>query len=210
MSFFHFINTLSELEWPFTLIFRTFGSDLPFILKEWKEFVTGVHDCKPRGKILEQIKANYVEPLTGCIYRDKESLYLCLGVCVSAIAAKIEEGDTEEVILAKLRALPGCTEVRQISFHSLSRELLQYYQASNNVGGLVDYYPCWAQAAEGRCGGKVFPVQLTGADHYTVFYDDNIFIGDEKSIVDLRDAESSASLLGGGGGTTFLCASECV
>ncbi|EPY28058.1 hypothetical protein STCU_05322 [Strigomonas culicis] len=200
-SFFHFINTLSELHWPFTLIFRTFGSDLDSVLKEWKQFVDGDHICKSKGTVLEELRKNYIDPATGCVYRDARHLYLCLGPSVSATtrssALTHMEDATPDAIEKELYLVEGCQSVRQTSFKELNELLLAFYRTSNNIGGLVDYYPCWAQGAERRSGGKVFPVESKGSqDHYYVFFDDNIFISDEKSIVDLRDIRSGESLLG--------------
>ncbi|EPY29562.1 hypothetical protein STCU_04459 [Strigomonas culicis] len=107
------------------------------------------------------------------------------------------EDATPDAIEKELYLVEGCQSVRQTSFKELNELLLAFYRTSNNIGGLVDYYPCWAQGAERRSGGKVFPVESKGSqDHYYVFFDDNIFISDEKSIVDLRDIRSGESLLG--------------
>lgn len=199
-SFFTLVNALSELDWPFTLIFRTFGSDLENVLAEWKEFVQGDHVCKPRGPFLERLRKGGADPLTGCMYRDGERLFLCCGPCVSAYTLNSktlneEHGTSTKSICKELESMPGFKEVKVTSFGALGDDLQQYFAGSGNVGGLVDYYPSWAQAAERRVGGKVFPVSTEGS-RFHVFFDDNIALGDERSIVDLRDASTGESIIG--------------
>ncbi|CCW60853.1 unnamed protein product [Phytomonas sp. EM1] len=203
-SFFNLINLLSNLDWSFTLIFRTFGSDLPKVLEEWQQFVQGTHECKPEGSVLRRMSENIVTPRTGCMYRDHEEMYLCLGPSLSASTirsldlAKITHPNNVAII-TELKKLPNCHSVRQTNLHELNSHLIEYFAQSNNVGGLVDYYPAWAQAAERRCAGKVFPIPFSkrgeGVNYY-VFFDDNIFIGNDRSIVDLRDEHTMKSLIG--------------
>ncbi|KPI89511.1 hypothetical protein ABL78_1387 [Leptomonas seymouri] len=196
-SFFKLINNLSELDMPFTLIFRTFGSDLGSVLQEWRSFVQGEHICKPAGPILQRMRDNYREPLCGSIYRNADEIYICYGpqVSLSALLGPRFEETHSEKVLEHLRRLPGCTSACETSFADLNDNIVHYFAGSNNVGGLVDYYPNWAQGAERRTGGKVFPVPLRDPNSYYVFFDDNIFMGDERSIVDLRETGSSESIL---------------
>jgi len=198
-SFFYLVNTLSELDWPFFLIFRTFGSDLPHVLEEWRRFVLGEHVCKPSGPVLQRMKEHYIEPRTGCIYRSHDDLFVCYGPSVAVSNPRLSEMGSADraAIVEELRQTPGCEKVCHTDFRHLGTHLLEFIAASNNVGGLVDYYPCWAQGAERRSGGKVFPVPMSGpqmSSQYSVFFDDNIFLGEEASIVDLRDSETGKSV----------------
>ncbi|KPA81151.1 hypothetical protein ABB37_04493 [Leptomonas pyrrhocoris] len=196
-SFFRLINILSESDMPFTLIFRTFGSDLESILQEWRAFVQGTHFCKPSGPILQRMRDSYREPLCGSVYRHKDEMYICYGLQVSLfsfLGPHYEETDAVK-ILEHLKQLPGCTSAYKTSFVDLKDHMLDYFARSNNVGGLVDYYPNWAQGAERRTGGKVFPLSQNDPQYFYAFFDDNIFIGDEHSIVDVREAEGAASIV---------------
>ncbi|RNF15131.1 putative ubiquitin ligase [Trypanosoma conorhini] len=196
-AFFQLVNTLSELNWPFTLIFRTFGNDMANVLREWRQFVFGEHVYQPRGAVLKDLKEKYVPEATGCIFRAEDQLFFCLGPDKPSVVKYPEGTETlpPSEVLAQLSAMPSCKEVHQTNFQLLHDKLWEYTSASNNIGGIVDYYPFWASGAERRSGGKVFPVAITsssaGANSITprfyAFFDDNIFIGEEKSIVDLRD-----------------------
>jgi hypothetical protein len=196
-SFFKLINTLSELDMSFTLIFRTFGSDLDSVLREWKTFIQGEHVCKPSGPILQKMREKYTEPLCGSVYRHKDEMYICYGPQASLssrLSAEFDEADSFR-ILEHLKHVRGCTAASKTSFAELKDHLVEYFAQSNNVGGLVDYYPNWAQGAERRTGGKVFPLSLKDESNYYVFFDDNIFIGDERSIVDVREADGAESIM---------------
>ncbi|KAH9593137.1 hypothetical protein LSM04_003605 [Trypanosoma melophagium] len=201
-SFFKLVNTLSELNWSFTLIFRTFGNDLGNVLKEWKKFVFGEHFYKPQGDILKHMKENYIPEATGCIFREKEKLFFCLGPDKAATVCQPEGTETLSAaeILAQLSRMPSCKKVYETNFTLLHNQILEYTAATNNIGGLVDYYPFWAQGAERRSGGKVFPVHIRLLESlveplFYVFFDDNIYIGKEKSIVDMRNAATGESIV---------------
>ncbi|XQJ30142.1 hypothetical protein NXY56_006221 [Leishmania guyanensis] len=196
-AFFHMINTLSELNLQFTLIFRTFGSDLSAVLEEWRSFVFGMHACKPSGPVLQELKENYVEPLSGSFFRQADDIYICYGPRVSLssyFTSSFQETDPAKV-LEHLHQVPGCTSACKTSFADLKDHLVAYFSRSKNVGGLVDYYPSWAQAAEHRTGGKVYPISQNDPNYYSVFFDDNIFIGSEHSIVDIRETHGAKSIV---------------
>ncbi|CBH17233.1 hypothetical protein, conserved [Trypanosoma brucei gambiense DAL972] len=201
-SFFEFINTLSELSWPFTLLFRTFGTELGSVLQEWREFVQGKHKHLPRGPMLQRLKEAYVPEVTGCIFRDEDDLFICYGPNTAAVVVYPEDTGTlsPSDAMKQLRQMPSCTAVYQTNFSALEEQLVEYASKSNGVAGIVDYYPYWAQKAESRCGGKVFPVATIPEPtpdkaRLYVFFDDNISIGEDKSIVDLRDAQTGKSIL---------------
>ncbi|CAG9580763.1 conserved hypothetical protein [Leishmania major strain Friedlin] len=196
-AFFHMVNTLSELNLRFTLIFRTFGSDLNTVLQEWRSFILGTHACKPSGPVLQELKENYIEPLSGSFFRQADDVYICYGPRVSLssyLNSGFEETDPAKV-LEYLHQVPGCTSAYRTSFADLKDHLVEYFARSKNIGGLVDYYPSWAQAAEHRTGGKVFPISQNDPSYYFVFFDDNIFLGDEHSIVDVREADGAKSVV---------------
>ncbi|PBJ73463.1 hypothetical protein BCY84_14528 [Trypanosoma cruzi cruzi] len=203
-SFFQLVNTLSELNWSFTMIFRTFGHDLANVLQEWRQFLFGELAHKPQGALLGRMKEKYVPEMTGCIFRAEDSIFFCVGPDEAAVVHHPEgvEKMSPSEVLAQLSTMPSCKEVHQTNFMQLHDQFLEYTSASNNVGGIVDYYPFWAQGAERRSGGKVFPVAITSSSRVTapvtprfyVFFDDNIFIGEEKSIVDLRDIVTGKSI----------------
>lgn len=222
-SFFRLVNVLSEMNWPFTLVFRTFGDDLHDILSEWRDFVLGCHYWKPCGPILAKMNARIEAPSfsffpVGCVYRFMDKLFFCKGVLsIKSVLGFIEKNAGEASSMIDLlkqycSALPGYDGVEEIVHHELSVRLQEYFGSEDScgVGGLVDHYDYWASAAEYRSGGKVFPVcyrdnvtcgnpiscsgNAAGAATYIVFFDDNISLGDMHSIVDIRDDINGKSI----------------
>ena len=193
-TFFYLMNQLSICEWPFVLIFRTFGSDLLAVLDEWREFVRGRLDVRPEGPLLramaEQQDGTNEIPV-GSIYRDTQGLSFCWGV------ASPPPPPSQEALhlLGKqyLATIETHAAAIDVTYEQLFAELTK--PSHGPVVGAVDYYPFWSQHGERRVAGKVYPVlrprgASAGAPPFQVFFDDNIAIGDEQSIVDLRDAET--------------------
>lgn len=228
-SFFSLVNFLSDINWPFTLIFRTFGNDLPNILSEWKHFVLGNHVCKPSGPILKEMREKLMmNDLNGgesfttcCMFRTGERLFFVTGPPSLKLATSALEnveqmnGDClSRALASSFQCLPNFQGIQEVSFTSLFSSLRECYHpvkydiSTSAVGGLVDHYEHWASVAEHRKGGKVFPIyipQTSGTTmnktlppeeegYYQVFFDDNIFIGDNRSIVDLRDMSTGESI----------------
>ena len=188
-GFFHLINTLSVAGYPFVLCFRTFGSDLPVILEEWKQFVLGQHLMQPEGPILAAMKAAWVDPPVGSLYRDEHECCITWGTS----SAPPPPPDGIQGGLKYLHSLPNyktATLVRPD--HTLLMEIVNRAAAAHNVCGLVDYYPYWSSHGERKHAGKLCPTSYGAGedappmDH--VFFDDNIYLFDanDESIVDFR------------------------
>lgn len=71
--------------------------------------------------------------------------------------------------------------------------------ATADALGVVDFYPWWAAHGEDGAAGKVFPVLTDsgteGPPPFQVFFDDNIFFGGPRSIVDPRDSATGEPLV---------------
>lgn len=206
-SFFQLVNYLSEMEWPFTVLFRTFGSDLDVVLQEWQRFVAGEHVCKPRGALLEAMRVPSVAPLkTAGIYRLDHRLFLCRGIqSFNGVKPGTSVAELQSWIHSQRGGEGDEVGLIEVTASNFSQTVIPYFLPAEqsdvdvSVGGLMDFYPHWASGAELRHCGKVFPVEFNGASKgaaLPVFFDDNIFIGDQRSIVDLRDAATGASVCG--------------
>lgn len=204
-SFFNVMNELSAAEWPFVLVFRTFGSDLPEILEEWKEFIGGHHDFgPPQGPLLAHLV--HKEVPVGVVYRDKQGLSFCWG---TAQSPPPPHDDTAAPLHGEdyLRTLPQYASARNVSYSDLYKELVD--AAHGPVIGAVDFYPFWSQNGENRMAGKVFPVLKTSSPDqpapFQIFFDDNICHGDVRSIVDMRDALSGEPIPADGPQEGLFC-----
>lgn len=213
-SFFNMINSLSEAHWEFSVIFRTFGDDLDKVISEWRDFVGGNHICKPKGRILKEMRGKLKESIkTGCIYRSNEKIFFCKGpssirntICRIDSLGQQKKDLSAEDLRQHFELLPGFLDLEEVSFSNLRSKLAEYFLGKDScVGGLVDHYEHWASVAERRSGGKIFPVPIFSTKTvkkkddsanfgYSVFFDDNIYLGEDRSIVDIRDECSGLSV----------------
>lgn len=190
-SFFNLVNRLSDLEWPFVLIFRTFGNDITKVLDEWNTFLQGDHLVRPSGPILAGMRDRV--PQCGALFRCEQGMAIAWNRNVAVPPPP--PGVDAAVLLPEeyLRSVEG-GNAHAVSFHQLYDELMSKTQQGGGVLGLIDYYHYWSQHAEHRSAGKCFPVDTSPEAPFQVFFDDNIFIGDPSSIVDLRCATSGLPL----------------
>lgn len=206
-AFFKLVNFLAEEQWPFTLVFRTFGSDLPQIFEEWKQFARGEHDIKPSCDLIR--KMGETTPKCGAVFQDREGMFLCWGPTASPPTPSADQ--MKNGALAYLHSLKHYDKSRKISYIELAEEIEKAVQESNQVVGLVDYYPWWAAHAERFHAGKVFPVSLSdekGGTPFQVFFDDNICCGDPDgiSIVDIRNVKDNTPVTSKTIQEMFMCA----
>lgn len=185
-SFFRLVNELSEADYPFVLYFRTFGTDLPSVLAEWKQFVFGELEYKPSGPVLAKMREAWVEPSVGAIYREGGGMFLTWGVSRSApMAPSGHEGG-----LAYLHSLDLYKSAFKVEDTALFPEMAAEAAKANNVAGFIDYFMHWSSNGERAFAGKLMP---TDTRNYHVFFDDNIFLFDvdENSIVDFRHEDGT-------------------
>lgn len=187
-SFFELINKLSENGWPFAVIFRTFGNDIESVLHEWNLFMDGGHLVAPRGPVLAAMRGG--SPQCGALFRNEQGIAIAWDH-MRSIPPPPNGVDSEQLVPEEyLKSVNGVKDVHAVSYHELYEELIRKCQNGGNVLGLIDYYHYWSQHAEHRSAGKCFPVSMTETAPFQIFFDDNIFIGDPSSIVDMRNAES--------------------
>ena len=194
-SFWSMVNSLSEADWPFSVVIRTFGKDLPEIQEEWRRFVLGELEVKPSGPILKELaeayRASADTPLsslvpTGSVYRCKTGTFMKWGPA-KAPAQLDDETQVPE-------------GYAPVSTEELYRQLTAAPDAGKpalKVFGVVDFYPWWSANSEAGAAGKVFPIRIprppSDTNHpYQVFFDDNIFYPPEtETIVDIRSVETN-------------------
>jgi hypothetical protein len=194
-SFFNLVNNLSAIDWPFAIVFRTFGHDLPPVLAEYASFVRGDHPhFKPIGPRLEAAAARLAalgnDTLKWCpqghLHRDAKGLHLVWGA-----TGKCPKASDDACLFYQQQNLA----MHQIPLTDFSREVREtMFAAAGDTAakgvpcaGLVDYYPWWASHAEHQSAGKVFAVERR-PDTFEVFFDDNIRHDHPtgRSIVDFR------------------------
>ena len=177
-----------------SLVFRTFGSDLPEVALELNAFCEGRHPLYPGVKMDGttgpfDMRLDLDDPERfGAFHRggvsgdDADAFFLALGTldnptgrdkppfpsALDFFTSRAHRGVEERVPLRELTMSGGCI-------------------------GLRDDYAHWARARFSTRAGKPFYIDPTQPGVHEVFFDDNVF-ADEDRIVDARDVKTGAGL----------------
>lgn len=188
-AFFDLLVQLKRVSRSFTLVFRTFGEDLPKVVKEHNAFCEGRHPMYP-GVHMDgsdggpDYRVNWSDPMTfGCFFRGIENNADAL------ILGTLEQPqwghgldlyqDTQRFPHIHLTK-GGIHKV-----HGAMRDLL----ARPRTVAIKDYWDVWRHTGEGQDAslhnfGKLLTVD-NNPDMQGIFFDDNILPHNPK-IVDVR------------------------
>lgn len=177
-SFFHTLVRLKELGITYTLVFRTFGSDLDDIASALRDFANGKHPQFPDFRE-PRLKLEECSMFRGR-YRRRDNV-------VSESSKSQEEYDLFDWNNSNVKVASGDDELLTI-VENLSVCGIQddyEYWASNRCSPMAGK-PVWIQAPEQiRDGGH--------SKHHHLFFDDNIHNDAYDSIVAVRSKEESGS-----------------
>jgi hypothetical protein len=180
-SFWNMVNALSDAEWPFTVVFRTFGSDLPEIIEEWEHFVGAKLEVLPRGPLLKQLAETYAAKReleeqefqrrksgeADTSVRSEEQVFRASLVPTGSVYRNhsgtfLQWGPTKAPKLsAGSDQVPaGYKAVSAVQlYHAITEAASALTEANGiHVVGLVDFYPWWSAHQEHPSAGKVFPL----------------------------------------------------
>lgn len=172
------------------IVFRTFGSDLPHIIKEHNMYCEGSHPAFPKAQPLDgsvpgRPDMRLTSKDTGRFQRYMES-----GEPVISLAIMSQHG-----------SLPAVVDV-VTGAHNVSHAILTHLGVSapashrppkHSMMALRDDYAYWHHAGEVGEAGKLLLVDPQDTTVHSVFFDDNV--GEEEAcIVDARHAETGEAL----------------
>jgi len=176
-AFFDLIIGLTKKARTFTIVFRTFGTDMDNVQKELNLFCEGKHPCYPNvcfdGSGNSQDLRLHKENCGRIAYDKKPKPKLTWGTF-----RKPE--DEEESSDSKYETIEGYIEV----FNSIKNKALK-----GLTTGISDDYFWWAENNGNSDFGKLFLVDRKDESCHQMFFDDNICKGD-LSIVDCRDLQT--------------------
>lgn len=200
-SFLHFLRELKRRGRSFTLIFRTFGSDLPKLQKEIEALCEGWHPLFSKEDIV------VLDGSDGCPdYRMRFDTTESCGTFfrnpaqddfMALIMGSIEQPDSIE------KGLDFYDDKQDVQIHEGVYQVFKHYTKMSSQPrtiALRDFYQGWAAAGSSRGGKPFFLGRMDPAEH-CIFFDDHITPLDPK-IVDPVDAHlwprrfSSAQLFG--------------
>ncbi|CAE7579486.1 cfa [Symbiodinium natans] len=160
-----------------SLHFRTFGSDLPAVAKEFNAFVKGEHPLHPDFCCNEDDDLELELDLAnrfGSYFRDSEGPMLALGADLSGCQHREEVA--EKIRSQGARLIDGYQAI-----HDEVREISSKGQA----WCFRDYWSFWRDQAEAAEAGKL----LTVSEDFHVLYMDDNARGPDGHIVDVRDRD---------------------
>jgi hypothetical protein len=181
--FFELVLALDRAGRDFSIVFRTFGVDLPEVAQEWNSFCTGVHPCYP-GVRLDGSSSRGIDRTLSL--PENSGAWYRYGIeaadAADNITLSLVDGKTGVVVLAE--GAVGCAQAIDAKLGDPGSATL----------GLRDYYPYWAAQKESDTAGKLLLVDTSpdAACHH-IFFDDNIE-RDRAHIVDCRDSRTGKSL----------------
>mmetsp|Transcript_50929 Transcript_50929/g.94173 ORF Transcript_50929/g.94173 Transcript_50929/m.94173 type:complete len:656 (-) Transcript_50929:62-2029(-) len=200
-SFLHLIRTLKKSGRSFSVCFRTFGTDLKRIVREWNALCENQHPffINDEAIYLDGSDGGHDYRLSvlpgsrscGTWVRSEEVTALVLG---SIEQPSLEEAVSVESISEFYQALQE-EPVEVVPDAESARDRLRGLTSVPGQGGalaLRDYYPAWSHAGRKCAGGKPFFVDPKDIDVFQIFVDDHILPSDAK-IVDARCSFSQYS-----------------
>lgn len=182
-AFFHLLKYLREQGRKFSIVFRSFGNDLPIITEELNAFCRGDHPLFP-DFALNTSDESYELQLDGDFgrfYRHGSAAHethLILGTMDEDISHK-----GLDHYRGSHRVISGFGQI-----HASMRELLR----TKRTLALGDNYQWWAVQQERFDSGKLLLVDPEDESEHHIFFDDNLWFDDyetqQRLIVDVRHA----------------------
>ena len=174
-SFFNLLLHLQAQRREFTLILRSFGTDLPAVVDEINAFAEGRHPNYPDARLdgsdgRVDVRIRYPDSV-GAFARTSaapDGTCLLMGAPRELLAA--HRYTAADVIAAA--TAPGARLLT--TFPAIHAALTDPPpDGVSRAFALRDFYPFWRATGESGRGGKVFPMRA-GLDAVSVFFDDNI------------------------------------
>uniref|UniRef100_A0A6B2L6Y9 Uncharacterized protein n=1 Tax=Arcella intermedia TaxID=1963864 RepID=A0A6B2L6Y9_9EUKA len=180
-SFLNLVTHLANQKRKFTIIFRTFGTDIEPVIKAFNLFCEGKHPMYPNVRynqlpvdlrLTDELKPTNL----GFIFHKEESGTESLHLNIGTI--------TKEDSKAQLS---GFKDIHQFFIDSAERSL----KSGGSLAIRDDYY-WWASHNESAHAGKCNIFNPKDPQHHTIFLDDNYFPNRGQSILDCRDQNGEA------------------
>merc|ERR1711964_220115 len=180
-SFFRLIQQLTEEGREFSVIFRTFGTDLPEIISEYNAFCTGAHpmyDFKSPGLCVNDKKI-------GCIRRDEKDVQMYVGdIDISKYDQKTSNQQFRDQFMKKCEHLKN------------GKAIYEYFMTVTPGKSFAcrDHWQFWNNHEEEPEHGKLMLIDPTDMSVHQIFFDDNITGEENAGIVDVRNVQTNETV----------------
>jgi len=184
-AFFHTLSELSRSGRPFSIVLRTFGTDLPHVAQAINAFADGEHPLW-RGQKLPQLRLEE-EDLWEGRYQAGSGVFT---PCASSTGSGGSAGNAKVASRARAKRGPA----RGGGGGSLAGGEVAVGSATvGSVHGVGDHYDYWKAAGYSPSAGKPLFWTLDDTATHTLFFDDNIHNDANDSIVAVRARRDGAS-----------------
>lgn len=195
-AFFETILGLEKLGKKFSIVFRTFGSDIERVAEEFNLFCKGKHPMYPNVYF---DGTNGSRDLTlqtsriGNFYRNG-NCFLIMGTTnqISEIDKSLTAEKIQEYYKQKWNQNVTVIE----GYKKCYDHIIQL--AGSGTCAIRDHYNWWYSHDELPTAGKLFLIDKKDKKYLQIFFDDNIKmshnVNDKRGIVDIRSAEKGEAL----------------
>lgn len=188
-SFFNLAKELVNQERTFSVVFRTFGKDLPRITEEFNEFCMGNHpnypDCRFDGSNESGLDLRIVPENIGSWYRDDNRIAIVWGTTSFEEDLKAAGGKLEDYM-----GKPENAHLRLSDGGEAAYAAVRAKTSNSCTVALRDYWPYWHKKGERGQYGKALFVDPKDTRRLDIFFDDCIHLGEEDThIVDVRQGD---------------------
>jgi len=191
-AFFDLVADLVKNDRSFSIVFRTFGSDLPAVQAEFNAFCAGEHPRYPKlrldGSAEGKPDLRLTAENTGSWYRSADNCSIVWGTTTLEEDLHSAKGNLDDFL-----QLPENSSLQSSRGWDAVLKDLQTKTSKPSVLALRDYFPYWQKGGQHGPYGKLLPVDP--ADHrcHSLFFDDNITLdAEDTKIVDVRDKTGKA------------------
>ena len=194
-SFFNSIIKLKERRRDFSIIFRTFGGDIDYIVKEFNLFCKGLHPLNNQKYFFDGTNnsKNYLlsESQFGIIYRyskDIKDIFLVLGTNkrITPKPNNLYEAYNDDIKNNDVIIIEGGLNIYNFIMEKI-------YSENINSFAFNDEYQIWIEHDELKEYSKPLFINPYNRKIHQIFFDDNIKYA-KKSIVDCRNIITGESI----------------
>eukprot|EP00127_Corallochytrium_limacisporum_P005564 Clim_evm81s207 gene=Clim_evmTU81s207 len=186
--FLHLLRYLDNTGVDYSVVLRTFGEDLPHVIRDLNVFGNGLHG-RFKGVSLQKFREIDMVQDVGIFFRDGVDKYGTVLIW-GTLERNPDLDDGREFYQSQ-----HGDKTMHDSFSGILKSINKHCDSKFCVG-IQDYYDWWSANNEASGAGKLFIIDPSDTGRHHLFLDDNIRPDEpEKSIVDIRHVDGHSIAL---------------